>query len=77
MTFDPTSLLQAPPAPPPEQMTVATLAARLAQLSAMGFGGVGLALPDGLPINVVDLVAEGETAAHFILRSKFSAKNDR
>jgi len=29
-----------------------------------------VALPDGLPINAVDLVAQGEVPAYFILRPK-------
>lgn len=74
MTFDPKSLLKSPvpPAPPapPKAMTIDDLAAKLAQISAIGMGGALVALPDGMPVTAVDLVAHGEVPAHFVIRHK-------
>jgi len=64
MTFDAKSLL-IPPLPP--ELTVDGLAAALAQLQAMGMGEAGVKLPDGTAIRKINLVAQGEQAAHFIL----------
>lgn len=66
MTFDPKSLLSAPL----PTLTVDSLAAALAKLSALGMGGAPVALPDGQGINAMDLVAHGETPAHFVVRHK-------
>lgn len=70
MTFDPKSLLTAPPAPPPKPMTVDDLARKFAQISAAGMGQAPVALPDGGAVNTVELVAGGEVPAHFVLRHK-------
>jgi len=64
MTFDPQTLLQAPP------LTVDSLAARLAQLSAMGLGDASVTLQGGRSINAVDLVAQGDVPAHVVLIQK-------
>lgn len=80
MTFDPKSLLTRPGPPaapaPPKPMTVDDLAAKLAQISAVGMGGALIALPDGLPVTAVDLVAHGETPAHFILTHSARAESE-
>ncbi|MCY0910846.1 hypothetical protein [Massilia antarctica] len=71
MTFDPKSLLKSPtpsaPPAPPKPMTIDDLAAKLAKISALGMGGTLVALPDGLPVTAVDLVAHGEVPAHFVV----------
>lgn len=76
MTFDPKTLLKSPMPPaqpaPPKPMTIDDLAAKLAQISAIGMGGALVALPDGHPVMAVDLVAHGEVPAHFVLRGKRS-----
>jgi hypothetical protein len=64
MTFDPKSLLTEPP------MTVDGLAAKLAKIKAMGMGGAPVVLPDGRAINAVELVAQGEKPAHFVVKGK-------
>jgi hypothetical protein len=64
MTFDPKSLLTAPP------MTVDGLADKLAKIKAMGLGGAQVHLPDGQAINAVELVAHGEKPAHFVVKGK-------
>lgn len=63
MTFDPKSLLTAPLV----DLTVDSLAAALAQLQAVGFGGAAVKLPDGAPVRKLNLLAHGEQAAHFVL----------
>lgn len=63
MTFDPKSLLTAPLV----DLTVDGLAAALAQLQAVGFGGAAVKLPGGAPARKLDLLAHGEQAAHFVL----------
>ncbi|HEX8610148.1 MAG TPA: hypothetical protein VF800_02575 [Telluria sp.] len=71
MTFDPKSLLKSPtPLAPPKPMTIDDLAAKLAQISAIGMGGALVALPDGRAVTVVDLVAHGEVPAHFVVTHK-------
>ncbi|MDQ1921636.1 hypothetical protein [Massilia pseudoviolaceinigra] len=76
MTFDPKSLLKSPAQPvppaPPQPMTIDDLAAKLAQISALGMGGAFVTLPDGQPVTAVDLVAHGEEAAHFVLSDESS-----
>lgn len=73
MTFDPKSLLKSPtpPAPPapPNPMTIDDLAAKLAEISAIGMGGALVVLPDGHPAIAVDLVAQGDVPAHFMIRA--------
>lgn len=64
MTFDPKSLLTAPP------MTVDDLATKLARIKALGLGGAQVKLPDGQAVADVELVARGEEPAHFVIRSK-------
>jgi hypothetical protein len=71
MTFDPKSLLQAPP---PADLTVDSLAAALAKLQALGMGGAGVRLPDGQGINALNLVAHGAEPAHFVLTRKTTTK---
>lgn len=63
MTFDPKSLL----APP---LTVDDLAARLAKIKALGMGSAPVLLPDRRAVTDVELVAQGESPAHFVIRSK-------
>jgi hypothetical protein len=64
MTFDSKSLLTEP------AMTVDGLADRLAKIKALGLGGAQVHLPDGQAINAVELVAQGEKPAHFVVRGK-------
>jgi hypothetical protein len=64
MTFDPKSLLTAP------ALTVDDLAAKLAHIKAAGLGITPIVLPDGSGISDVELVAQGETQAHFKLKGK-------
>jgi hypothetical protein len=62
MTFDPQDLLTAPP------LTVDELAAKLARIKALGMGGVQIRLPDGQAVTDVELVAQGEVPAHFVVK---------
>jgi hypothetical protein len=62
MTFDPKSLLTAPP------MTVRSLADDLRRLIEIGMGDTPVMMPDGSALNILDLVAIGEVPAHFVLR---------
>jgi hypothetical protein len=64
MTFNPKSLLTSPP------MTVADIAAWAAKTTAMGLGGAQVHLPDGQAVNAVELVAQGERPAHFVVTHK-------
>lgn len=67
MTFDPQSLLKAPP---PPNLTVDGLITALKKLQSMGMGGAGVRLPTGEPINAVDLVAQDIELAHFVVMRK-------
>jgi hypothetical protein len=64
VTFDAKSLLTAP------GLTVDALAAKLARLKSLGMGNADVKLPDGRAITDLDLVAQGETPAHFVLKPK-------
>lgn len=73
MSFDAKSLLQPAEMPKPapaEPMTVDALAAKFAKISAAGLGKTFVKLPTGELINAVDLVAQGETPAHFVVKHK-------
>jgi hypothetical protein len=65
--FDAKSLVAAPL--PPDLMVDALMAA-LAKLQAMGMGSAGVRLPDGLAVNAVDLVANFDAAAYFVVKHK-------
>lgn len=67
MNFDAKSLLIQPSTPAAPAMTVDALAARLAEIVALGMGGALVTLPDGQAINAVQLEAHGEVPAHFVL----------
>jgi hypothetical protein len=64
MTSDPKSLLNEPP------LSVDDLAAKLAKIKALGMGGAQVKLPDGRAVTDVELVAQGEKPAHFVVRGK-------
>lgn len=70
MTFDPKSFLRPAPAIPLKPMTIDDMAAKLAKISAAGLGGAMVELPDGAPVNAIDLVAQGVVPAHFVVRHK-------
>jgi hypothetical protein len=64
MTFNSKSLLTAPP------MTINALAEKLAKIKALGMGGAPVVLADGQAVDDVELVAQGEKPAHFVVKGK-------
>jgi hypothetical protein len=64
MTFNPKDLLTAPP------LTVDELAAKLGRIKALGMGGAQVKLPDGQAVADVELVAQGEVPAHFVIKGR-------